>query len=181
MPVFVVVRQAYNSTGAAFYSVSETGTLLFVPGVPGTSSADSVLALADRKGGIEPLKMPPGPYQYPRVSPVDSKRVVFGADDSQRAMLYLYDLSGASAIQPLAFAGNNRYPTWSPDGKRIAFQSDREGDFGIFARAVGGSGDAARQTTSRSGESHIPQSWHGGRLLFEVRTANGFALWSVSL
>jgi len=181
IPVIEGVRQAYNATGAAFYSVSETGTLLFVPGVPGTSSANSVLALADRKGGIEPLKVPPGPYQYPRVSPVDGKRAVFGDDDGQRAMMYLYDLSGTSAIQPLAFAGNNRYPTWSPDGKRIAFQSDRDGDFGIFTQAVDGSGHAERLTTSRSGESHIPQSWHGDRLLFDVRTANGFALWSVSL
>jgi eukaryotic-like serine/threonine-protein kinase len=181
IPVIEGVRRAYLATGAAFYSVSDTGTLLFVPGVPGTSAANSVLALADRKGGIEPLKVPPGPYQYPRVSPVDGKRVVFGADDGQRAMLYLYDLSGTSAIQPLAFAGNNRYPTWSPDGKRIAFQSDREGDFGIFAQAVDGSGNAERLTTSRSGEAHIPQSWHGDRLLFDVRSANGFALWSVSL
>ena len=180
-PVIEGVRRAFSATGAAFYAVSATGTLIFVPGAPGTAGANSVLAVADRKGGIEMLKMPPGPYQSPRASPQDSNRVVFSTDDGKRAMLYLYDLAGTSGIQPLPFAGNNRYPTWSPDGRQVAFQSDRDGDLGIFRQALQSTGLAERLTKSGPGESHIPLSWHGDRLLFDVRKGSEVTLWSVSL
>ena len=180
-PVIEGVRRAFGATGAAFYGVSDSGTLLFVPGVPGSYSDSSVLALADRKGEVQVLSMSPGPYQSPRASPHDSNRVVFGTDDGKTARLYLYDLSGTSGIQPLAFAGNNRYPTWSHDGKQIAFQSDREGDLGIFGQSVDASGTAERLTTAGPGESHVPLSWHGQRLLFDVRKGRDVTLWSVSL
>jgi hypothetical protein len=180
-PVLEGVRRAFGATGAAFYGVSDTGTLVFVPGVPGTFSASAALAVADRKGGLQVLKMPAGPYQSPRASPLDSNRVVFGTDDGKSAMLYMYDVTGSSGIQPLAFAGNNRYPTWSPNGKQIAFQSDRDGDLGIFWQAIDASGAAERLTTAGPGESHIPLSWRGHRLLFDVRKGNDVTLWVVSL
>ena len=40
--------------------------------------------------------------------------------------------------------GANRYPVWSADGERVAFQSDREGDLGIFWQKVDGTGPVER-------------------------------------
>ncbi len=78
-PLSVVegVRRAVgNSTGAANFSVSDTGTLAFLPGPVGFSSAQLDLAVAERSGNISPLKLQPGPYEFPRVSP-DGKRIAF--------------------------------------------------------------------------------------------------------
>ena len=82
---------------------------------------------------MERLKLPPGRYSSPpRVSP-DGMRIAFGTEDGQEAIIYTYDLSGASTMQRLTSGGNNRFPVWSSDSKRVAFQSDREGDLAILA------------------------------------------------
>ena len=48
---------------------------------------------------------------------------------------------------------------WSADGQRVAFQSDREGDLGIFWQPADGSGTAERLTKPEQGVEHRPASW----------------------
>ena len=52
--------------------------------------------------------------------------------------MWIYELSGTTAIQRLTFGGNNRFPIWSFNSPRVAFQSDREGDLAIFWQPVVG-------------------------------------------
>ena len=68
----------------------------------------------------------------------DGTRIAFGTDDGKEAIIYIYDLSGASGMQRLTFGGNNRFPIWSADSKRVAFQSDRDGDLAIFWQPADG-------------------------------------------
>ena len=98
---------------------------------------------------MAPLKVPPGLYEYPRVSP-DGTRLAFGTSDGKEAVVSIYELSGASAVRRLTFGGNNRFPIWSADGQRVAFQSDREGDPAVFWQPADG-GTAERLTTARPG------------------------------
>jgi Tol biopolymer transport system component len=153
--------------GAAQFSVSNTGSLAYMPGPMYGSSAQLDLALMDRKGGLTPLKLQPGAYAFPRVSP-DGKQVAFGTDDGKEAIIWIYDLSGKSAMRRLTFGGRNRFPLWSSNGERVAFQSDREGDLGIFWQRADGSGTADRLTKPDAGTSHVPESWSpkGERFLF---------------
>ncbi|MEO7134339.1 MAG: protein kinase, partial [Vicinamibacterales bacterium] len=132
-----VRRAAAGVTGAADYSFSSTGSLIFIPGPVSTSSSLLEIALFDRKGGSEPLKLPPGPYLMPRVSP-DGTRIAFGTDDGKEAIVWIYDLAGTTSRRRLTFGGNNRFPIWSADGKRVAFQSDRDGDLAIFLQPADG-------------------------------------------
>ena len=58
----------------------------------------------------------------------------------------------------LTFGGSaNNTPVWSPDGKRIAFQSNNEGSSNIFWQLADGSGGLERLTTSEY--LHAPTSW----------------------
>jgi serine/threonine-protein kinase len=127
------------------------------------------------------LKLAPGPYQFPRVSP-DGRRVAVGTDDGKDANISVYDLSGATSIQQLTFAGKNRYPVWSADGARVAFQSDREGDLGIFWQRADGTGTGERLTKPEQGTSHVPQSWSrdGQTFLYEVMKGSTRSLWTLS-
>jgi eukaryotic-like serine/threonine-protein kinase len=128
----------FTGPGSAYFSFSDTGSLIYVPGPAFASlSLRRTLALIDRAGSAKPLGLPPGTYAFPRISP-DGRRVAYAADDGKEANVYLYGLSGQTAPQRLTFGGSNSYPIWSADGQRVAFQSDREGDLGIFWQPVDG-------------------------------------------
>ena len=163
-------------------SVSNTGTLVYLPGSRSTAVIDRTIALLDRNGTRELLKIPPGPYGFPRLSP-DGTRVAFGTDDGKEADISIYDLNGASSIRRLTFGGRNRLPIWSADGRRVAFQSDREGDLGIFSQAAEG-GTAERLTPKpEQGASQVPESWspNGDQLLFSVTRDSRTTLWTFSI
>jgi len=178
-----VRRAAAGSTGAAQYGVSSTGALVYIPGPASTGSGQMDVVLNDRKGVLETLKVPPGAYESPRMAP-DGKHIAFGSMDAKEAIVWTYDVSGATAMQRLTFGGNNRLPIWSADSKRVTFQSDREGDAGIFWQLADGTGPVERLTKPNPGESHEPESWSpqpNRVLLFNVRKGNDVTLWTLSL
>jgi serine/threonine-protein kinase len=164
------------------FGVSDTGTLVYLPGRVGTPSDARALALADRKGAVERLKAQPAAYANPRVSR-DGARVAVSIDDGKASDVWIYELSGTNGIRRLTFGGRNRLPIWSPDARRVAFQSDREGDEGIFWQPSDGSGSAERLTTPEPGASHSPESWSpdGTHILYSVTKGSSVALWALSL
>jgi WD40 repeat protein len=183
VPIVEGVRRGEGGqTGVAHFGVASSGSLLYVPGPVLSTSAPGDLALIDRFGGVEKLKAPSGAYETPRVSP-DGKRVALGIDDGRRANIWIYDLSSASSIRQLTFGGRNRFPIWTADSQRVAFQSDRDGDPAIFWQRADGTDTARRLTTPDRGVSHIPESWSrtGDRFLFGAGTDSGFSLWTFSI
>ena len=178
-----VLRAGANApTGVAQFSVSSGGTLVYIPGPASTSSGQSLIELIDGKGTVEILKLPPAPYEHPRVSP-DGKRLVYAIDDGKDASVWTYDFSGSELPRRLTFEGKNRFPIWSSDGDHIAFQSDRQGDLGIFWQRADGTEPAARLTTPEPGTSHAPESWSpdGKRFLFRELKGSTVSLWTFSL
>jgi serine/threonine-protein kinase len=184
IPVVDGVRRAMfagtSSTPAAYFDVSLTGSLAYVPG-PMTSAVQYDLALLDPRAGLQPLKLPPKAYELPRVSP-DGKWIAVGVNDGAVANIWVYDRSGASAVRQLTFTGRNRYPVWSPDGRLITFQSDREGDLGLFRQRADGTGTAERLTRAEAETAHVPNAWSpdGATLLFELVKLPGRTLWAFS-
>jgi serine/threonine-protein kinase len=181
-PVAVVegVRRLGNGAGAGQFSVSDTGTLVYVPGPVTPDIGGVVLAFIERDGTVKPLGLPPREYGFPRVSP-DAKRIAVQTMDDN--IIWVYDLSGTTAIRKLTFGGMNRFPIWSPTGDKIAFQSDREGDAGIFWQRADGTGPAERLTKAAPGVSHIPDSWSpdGQTLSFTAVKGNESSIWIYSL
>src|SRR5207244_3162591 len=69
-----------SATGSAHFSVSATGTLIYVPGpIGGPTTAHRSLVLVDRAGVVEALKVPVGLYEAPRLSP-DGRQIAVGTD-----------------------------------------------------------------------------------------------------
>src|SRR5262245_7433717 len=156
-----------NSPATPYFDVSATGTLVYVPG-PTTTAVQTDLALLDQKSGTTSLKLPPRRYEFPRVS-ADGKWVAVGVNDDTSANVWIYELSGTSSIRQLTFGGKNVFPVWSPDGRYVAFQSDREGDRGIFRQRADGTGTAERLTKADMGVAHVPDAWSddGNQLVFD--------------
>jgi eukaryotic-like serine/threonine-protein kinase len=171
VPVIEGVRRTTTETASAVtqFHVSDTGTLAYIPGSSAASAARLSIGLFDRTGGFEPFQIQPGPYSTPRMSP-DGRRIAFATDDGKAAAIWVYEVSGASAMRRLTFTGQgrSRYPIWSSDSQRVAFQSDREGDLGIFWQRADGDGAAERLTRAEAGRAHIPETWSpdGAHLLF---------------
>ena len=132
--------------GEAEFSISETGTLVYVAG-PAVAAGSALMdiVLTDRTAAIEPLKIPAGRYATPRASP-DGKRIAFVSDDGSEATIWTYNLTGTSAMQRLTLGGRNRFPIWTSDSQRVAFQSDRDGDLAIFWQPADGAGTPERLT-----------------------------------
>jgi len=66
----------------------------------------------------------------------DGKKVAFwGWDQSYRALLWIYDLSSKS-VRRLTTEGFDYNPRWSPDGKQIVFESNRNGNLDIWVMPV---------------------------------------------
>jgi dipeptidyl aminopeptidase/acylaminoacyl peptidase len=177
-----VGRSTGGATGAAHFSVSSNGSLAYLPGPRAPSSGAVGLAVLDREGDTTPLKIAPGPYEVPRVSP-DGTRVAVGTDDGKEANIWIYELSGATSLRRLTNGGRNRFPVWSHDGERVAFQSNREGDLGIFWQRADGVGGVERLTKPDKDISHIPHAWSpdGRHLLFDLTSGSSVALMSMSL
>jgi eukaryotic-like serine/threonine-protein kinase len=84
-----------------------------------------------------------------------------------------------SRLTRLTFEGSaNVVPVWTPDGKRIAFASNKEGTLKIFWQLADGNGGRERLTTSQ--DPQLPGSWSAdGQLLTftETSPATGNDIW----
>jgi serine/threonine-protein kinase len=142
---------AIGDTGAAQFSVSESGSLVYLRGGI-FSSNDWQMVWVDRKGGEQAL--PVSRWGSARISP-DGKRVVFyTAGTDERVWVYEID---RGTLSPLVNEGQNYFPIWTPDGKRVVFGSAASGQVNLFWKSADGTGPAERLTTDE--HTQFPSSW----------------------
>jgi serine/threonine-protein kinase len=128
----------------------------------------SRLVRVDRQGKEQPLAAPARGYYTPRLSPPDGRRIAVSIAEAS-SDIWLYDIARESLSRATS-GSTNANPIWSPDGKKLAFQSDRAGSTGIFWQPADGSGAAERLTTSQF--FNVAGSWSpdGQRIAFQDGT-----------
>ena len=87
-----------------------------------------------------------------KISP-DGKQILF----TYKGDIYKIATQGGEATRLTALDSYESMPIWSPDGKTIAFLSDRNGGQDIFTMSVNG-GKATRITFSSENETKISSS-----------------------
>ena len=84
---------------------------MYLPGPVLPSASLKKLAVYDRRTNqVEHLKVPPAMYEFPRISP-DGRRLAVGIDDGKQADVYVYELSGSTAMRQLTSGGGGGFPS----------------------------------------------------------------------
>jgi len=178
IPMAEGIMTSDSRTGAAHFSVSDTGALVYVTG--GSSGlAERTLVWVDRDGGEEALAAEPRAYTYPRISP-DGGRLALDVR-GQENDIWLWDFA-RETLTRLTFApGVDLYPVWTPDGTQVAFSSDRDENFDLYWKAADGTGTVERLTESENAQFPYAFTPDGSQLVFRETGEQGFNLGVLSL
>ncbi|NIW94679.1 MAG: protein kinase [Phycisphaerae bacterium] len=137
---------------AAQCAVSGNGTLVYLPGV---LQHKSNLVWLDKSGRVDSLSYPAEIYGGFQLSP-DGQRLAIPILQGREWNIWIYDLARRSRFK-LTLQGSNYDAVWSPDGKAIAFSSDRTGQPAIFVKSADRKGEA--QLVYEGEKPYPPQSW----------------------
>ena len=175
-----------KGSGAANFSFSRDGTLVYVPGTDTGSGLQRTLVWVDREGREEPLALDPGGYNRPRVSP-DGTRVAVDMSGPEGTDVWTSDVARGTRSILTPDPAADQSPLWTPDGERVVFRSDREGSEGLFWKAAAGRGAAEPLLTGEDAQQLTllnPLDWSadGNELIFSYLAPNtGFDIGVLSM
>ena len=109
----------------------------------------------------------------PQLSP-DGTKITFESERSGSCEIWMCDRDGANALQLTRLGTHAGTPRWSPEGRRIAFDSDDD----IYVLEV--AGGPPRRLTSEASTDVVP-SWSSDRrwIYFGSNRTGGFQVWKV--
>ncbi len=163
--------------GYGDFTVSSLGTLVY-----DASQLSTRLEWFDRGGKQMGVFGEPAARFAMRISP-DGSRIAFGQEDAgtQTSQVWIGDVARGIQTRLTSSPGSNSGPIWSPDGLRVAYQTDRKHQADIYLRTVSGAG-SEQALTDEDGQ-RVPQDWSpDGRYILAVdREAAGGRLMQVAV
>ncbi len=167
----------------AHYAVSETGTLVYLPGEAGREPENAVVLVGENAEEEIVLKAP-RPLGGVRMSP-EQTRVAFRMPDNLEIMqVWVYDIRRDTFTQ-LTSGGQNWWPVWTPDGLDILNPwLTPANDTDIFAIRADGSREA-RLVVGTPNRVEIPYSFSsdGSHLFYQKQEwgDTGWDLWTMAI
>ena len=141
-----------------------------------------IYVMDNHGGNQQNLTNDPSDDRDPSWSP-DGKRIVFFSnrdghtiDGRSTSEIYVMDADGGNPQNLTNDHNDDRFPSWSPDGKRLAFVSDRDGPpryFDIYVMDLDGD-NLQRLTSDPRDDRHPSWSPDGERIIFGARREEHF-------
>ncbi len=152
---FPVADRAWTRQEAGEFSVSSTGAIAFRLG---TGGGLSELQWRDRAGNVLERIAPPDQYRDFQLSP-DGTRLAYGLVDPSNGNqdIWVRDLKRGVATRATFDPVDEIWPTWSPDGNRLAYAAQIGGNYITLARNSDGTG--AVDTLYRGRNHSGPSRW----------------------
>jgi len=180
-PSAVVEHVSYSSVLGAF-SVSPNGVLTYRNAV--SSGDDLQLTWVDRTGKSIGTVGAAGAYYGVDLAP-DGQRIAVHRHVEEGGDIWVVDSErGTMSRLTLDSSHDNVAPVWSPDGRRIAYSSQRGRAWAIYARAADGSGDEETLLDAQPQFPKAAKSWSpdGRNVLFMQSNPGGSGdLWVLPL
>ena len=166
------------TTGAANFSVSRSGSLVYMPGGPAGPAETRSLVWVNRQGREEPIQAPPRAYFVLRLSP-DGTSAALDIRDEEND-IWTWDFARQTLTRLTFDQGGDIFPIWTPDGRRIIFSSVRAGLQNVYSQAADGTGVVERLTTAPHGQFAMSVSPDGKSLVVtEQKASNDLSLLSI--
>jgi eukaryotic-like serine/threonine-protein kinase len=154
--------RASVSGGRGAYSVSDTGVLVYRSG---DARLSAQVRWADRNGTRGDLVLQAADYRGLALSP-DASRVAFHRhEQSSGGGIWVKDLNRGNVVRLTSPASHDADPSWTSDGRQIAFTSNRSGVQNIYLRNASGAGDEELLLKSPEPKKW-PKLWGDPPLLF---------------
>ena len=178
-PISLAEGVATTPRRAAFW-ISGNGLLLYARG----PALDPKLPLVWFGTDGKPLgdAAPEGPYNAISISP-DQQRVAltrYGLPrtDDPHSDIWVWDFARHTNTRITFGPTTDENPVWSPDGKQIAFSSDRDGGlFNLYRKDASGAGDEERLTNAKRHMDPLDWSPDGRYLVYrEMNPGTGWDL-----
>jgi Tol biopolymer transport system component len=124
---------------AGFFSFDRSGQLMYA-NVRTLSSVFRTEVALDGRSASTPVRLTPETLRvrHPSLSPDGSHVVSYALDPQEDLVVFRRDGTGLRRLTDDAFG--DRGPAWSPDGGRIAFVSNRGGDYQLWSVQADGHG-----------------------------------------
>ncbi len=132
------------------FDIAQAGTLVYRSAGPSTRE----LVWLDKFGKQTSKPFGPDFIRAASISP-DGKTVATVL--SAFPKISLWKLPSLERTALTQNASRDAYPVWSPDGKQLAYASDRTGHYNVFVRSMDGSG--SERSISPSETEKVPESW----------------------
>jgi serine/threonine-protein kinase len=161
------------------YAVSDSGTLVYVPGSTAVSQQPSTLVWVDHEGNEDPLAAAPDIYDNIKISP-DSTRVALARTVDGNEDIWIWDLVRKTMTRLTFDEAEDNDPIWTPDSQRIIFSSERAERRIICWKAADGTGEV-EQIASMEGLGIWPWSVsNDGNTLFFGKWS-GLSLYDIGI
>ncbi len=167
-----------DAVGLAHFTASGDGTLVYRAG----ETRNRRLAWVERSG--KELAAVGDAAEWGDVWPSpDGKRLVVDlAERSSRSDLWIRDLQRGTNTRFTFDPAADRFPLWSPDGRRIVFSSDRNGPPDLYEKDAAGTGD--ERELLKSDEVKIATDWsRDGRFVvfYSLGKDTNWDIWALQM